>query len=125
MFCNVHKRTACDRGENTVRLRSDNLVVLCNEQEVSTACFLNLCASCGVKIHILVKALCVSSNNCVKAHSIVKTGLDVTCAVRSGSVKVGNLNCNRLCTALEVRANRSCENSELIFVRRFYADNRT
>ena len=48
----------------------------------------------------------------------------MTCSVRCGTVKIRYLDCDRLCTALKIRAYRSCKHSELIFVCRLNADYR-
>ena len=55
----------------------------------------------------------------MKAHCIVKTSLDMTCSVWCCSIKIWNLDCKWLSTALEVWSNRCCKYSELIFISRF------
>ena len=62
--------------------------------------------------------------NVEKAHCVVKTRLDITCSVRSCSIHIRYSDCEWLGTALEVRANRCCEYSELILCSRLYTDYR-
>ena len=80
--------------------------------------------SCGVKIDVLVVALFVSVNYVVKAHCVVKTCLDMSCSVRSGTVKVRKSYRKGLYTALEVRADGCYENTEHIFGCRLNSYNR-
>ncbi len=120
---NDHQGTSGDRRQNAVGFRGNDLVILRNKEEVSAAGFFNLRSGAGIEVHILVKALFMSGNDGMKAHSVVQTSLDKAGAVRSGSVEIADLNGNRLSAALEVRANGGAEDTELEFVCRFYADN--
>lgn len=57
-------------------------------------------------------------------HSIIQSGLDMTCTMRSSPVKICDTDSKRLYASLEVRANRGGKYPELIFVSRFYTDDR-
>ena len=60
----------------------------------------------------------------MKAHSIVQSGFDMTCSVRSSTVKIRHADGQRLNTAFEIRTNRCSKYTELIFFCRLYSDNR-
>ena len=57
-------------------------------------------------------------------NQVVKASFDVTCSARCSTVKVADTDRDRFCTAFEVRANRCCKDTELIFISRFNTDNR-
>ena len=124
MFCNIYQRTACDGWKNTIGLRCYNGVVLCNEDEVCSTCLFNFCSCSRIKIHIFVITLTMCIHNCMKAHCIVQTCFDVSCSMRCGTVKICNTDRDRFCAALEIRSNRCSKDTELIFISRFYTDNR-
>ena len=65
MFCNVDQRTTCDGRKDAVRLRCYNLAVFSNEDEVCSACLLNIGSCSSAELHILSKALVVSINDCM------------------------------------------------------------
>ena len=60
----------------------------------------------------------------MQAHRIIQTRFDIACAARRRTVKVRNLDVNRLCAALEVRSHRRDKNAELIVLRRLHTDDR-
>ena len=122
MFSNIHQRTSCDRRKNCCGVWCNYSVIFCYEQEVCSTCFLNFCSCSGVKVHIFIKTICVSCNNCVKAHCIVQSGFDVSCSMRCGAVKVWYAQCQWFHAALEVRSNRSGKYTELIVSSRFYTN---
>ena len=122
LFCNVDQGTTCDGMKDAVRFRCYNLAVFCYKDEVRSACLLNFSTSLRIKVHVLVKALFVSIYDCMKAHCVVKASFDVTCSARCSTVKVADTDRDRFCTAFEVRANRCCKDTELIFISRFNAD---
>ena len=61
-------------------------------------------------------------HNCVEAHGVVQTRLDVARAVRGCAVVIAHLDGNRLRAALEVRADRRAENAEFKLRRGLHAD---
>ena len=122
LFCNVDQGTTCDGWKDAVRLRCYNLAVFCNEDEVCTACLFNFCTGLRIKVHILIKSLFVSIYDSVKAHCVVQAGFDVTSSARCGTVEVTDTDRDRFSAAFEVRSNRCCEDTELIFVSRFNTD---
>ena len=123
MLCNINERSSRDGRQDGIRLRYNECAVAVCEDEVSAACLLDLCACCRIEIDILGKAFLVSSNDRMQRHSIVKSCLDVTCSARSCTVKIRDLNSDRLSTALEVRAYRRSEDPVLIIISRLNADN--
>ena len=66
----------------------------------------------------------MSGHDRMKAHRIVQTCLDIAGAVRCCTVEIRNLNADRFCAALEIRAYRCSKDTELILVSRLYADDR-
>ena len=58
----------------------------------------------------------------IKAHSIVQSCFDVTGSVRCCTVIIADADGDGFCAALEVRANRGGEYTELIFLSGFYTD---
>ena len=125
MLCNIDNGTAGDRRQDARRLRNDELVVLCDKDNIRSACFFNLRACRRVEIEILCKALFMSLNTCIKAHCIVKTCLNVACSVRCSTVKITNFNHVRFKSALIIRTYRHDDDAELVFIRRLNPDNRT
>ena len=71
LSCHINQRTAGDRGQNAVRLRSYHLAVLRHKQLVGSACLLYLCSGRRVQIHIFVKTVSVGSHDGMKAPGIV------------------------------------------------------
>ena len=70
----------------------------------------------GVHIHVLVIALLVGIHDVVQAHGVVQTGLDVTGAPGSRTVEVRDADGQGLHAALEVGADGSGKNPELVLV---------
>ena len=60
----------------------------------------------------------------MQAHCIVQAGFDVTCTMRCSTVEIADTDCDWLSAFMEIRAYRCTEQSELIFLSRFNADNR-
>ena len=59
----------------------------------------------------------------MKAHCIVKSGLDVTGSVRCRTVEIGHLDDDGLSAALEVRSYGCNKDPELIFISGLNTDN--
>ena len=55
---NIDQGTACDGWKDTVRLRCYNLAVLCYEQEVCSACLLNLGTCLGASRYMFSSKPC-------------------------------------------------------------------
>ena len=117
-----HEGAAGDGRKNTVRFRRDDFIVLCDEDKVGSAGLFDFRASGGVEIHIFIKSFGMSRNDGVKAHGVIETCFDMSCAVRSRPVKIADFNSQRLDAALEIRAYRSRKHTELIFIGRLYTD---
>ena len=60
----------------------------------------------------------------VKTHGVIQACFDMARAVWCCTVKIADADGQRLYAAFEVRANRSGEYTELVFIGWFYADNR-
>ena len=123
-FGNVDQRTAGDGGKNAVGLGRYYFSVFGYEEEVRSAGFFHLCSGSGIQVHIFIKPLFVGIYDGIKAHGIVQAGFDMPGSVRSCPVKVRYTDGQRLCAAFEVGTNRSTEDTELVFICRFYTDNR-
>ena len=63
MLSNVEDGTTCDGRKDGIRLRRYDCAVFCNEDEVCSACLLNVCSCTCIKVHILIEALLVSVND--------------------------------------------------------------
>ena len=122
ILCYDEQRTTGDGRQDAVGLRGNDLIVLCDEQEVRSAGLLDLRSGRCVEVHIFIIALTVRIHDRVQAHRVVQAGLDVTGAMRCCAVVVADTDRDRLYAALEVRAYRSDKYTELVLIRRLYTD---
>ena len=67
----------------------------------------------------------MGSDRGIQAHGIVEPCLYMACSMRRRPVKITDAQGQGLCAALEIRAYRGGEQTELILIRRLDADNRT
>jgi len=118
----MEQGAAGDGRQDALALGSDELAVLGDEDEVGAAGLFHLGAGGGVEIHVFGIALTMSVHDGVEAHGVVEACLDVTGAVRSGAVEVGDADGDGLGTALEVGADGSDENTELVLFGGLHAD---
>ena len=121
MLCDILKGTSCNGRKDRRGTYSDELIAL-DEDDICAAGLLDLCTGRRIRIQILCEALVMRLNNCVKAHRIVEACFDVACSAGSSAVKVRDLERDRLCAALEVRADRCNEDAELVLCCRLDAD---
>ncbi len=121
MLRDIFKGTSRDGREDGIRFDRDEFVPL-DEDDVRASGFLHVGAGGGIRIQIVREALSVRDDDRVQAHRVVEPGLDVTRSVRCRAVEVRNFQLNRFGAALEIRTYRCGQNTELIFVSRFHAD---
>ena len=119
---NVEQGAAGDGRQDAVALGSDELAVLGDEDEVGAAGLFHLGAGGGVEVHVFSVALAMGVHDGVEAHGVVEASLDVAGAVGSGAVEVSHADGDRLGTALEIGANGSDEDAELVLFGGLHAD---
>ena len=124
VLCHIDKASSCDGRKDGIRLRNHQMIVLIHEEDVGSAGLLNLRSCCCIQVNVLRKAFLMCRNNCMQAHCIVQSRLDVAGSVRCSAVIITDLYIDRLRAALEVRANRSRKYAVLVIICRLYTDNR-
>ena len=124
MFCYIHNRSSCNRRKNRIWMRCYNFIIFCYENKVCASRFFHFCSRCRIKIHVFIKSVCMSRNNRMKTHCIIKPRLNMPRSVRSCPVKIRYTDRNRFCTTFKIRTYRCCKHSELIFICRLYSDYR-
>ena len=122
MLCNVVDRAAGDGRKNTVGSGNDQCIVLIHQKDIGAAGLLQFGPGRGIQINILRKAFLMGIYDRMQAHRIVEARLDVAGSSGSRAVKVTDTDYDRLCAALEVRADRCRENAEHIVICRLNAD---
>ena len=91
---------------------------------MSTKMIFDLRPRRGIQIDILGEAFLMRRHDGMQAHRVVQAGFDVACAARGCAVEIADLHADRLCAALEIRADRRRKDTELIVVRGLHADDR-
>ena len=114
--------TAGNGRKNAVRLWGNHLAVPRHKEKIGSAGFLHLGTCAGIKIHILIKPVGMGRHDGMQAHGIVQTCLDIAGSARRRTVKIADTDGQRLYTAFEIRSHGSTEDTELIHIRRLYAD---
>ena len=122
MFADIYERTTGDRRQNRVGLRNNQVVVFVDKDDIGAARFFHISAGCRIQINVFSKAVTMSFHCRIQAHSIVKTGFDVTGTAGSGAIVVGHAHLQGLNGALEICAHRHDRDAEEKFMSRSNAN---